>query len=70
VIVPKSSAHIGVSGERVVPLNGNHLQITKYRNTLDENYLAVQGKIRHTVMNITREEGRKRTEQKEQKEIS
>jgi hypothetical protein len=43
--VSEDSAAIGLSEEAVVPLNGNHMEICKYKSEDDENYITVSAHI-------------------------
>jgi hypothetical protein len=45
MVVRPESATIGVSGERAVPLNGNHVEIPKCFSTEDEKYVTISGHI-------------------------
>jgi hypothetical protein len=45
VIVPKSFAILGVPGEKVSALNGNHQEISKFRSKDDDNYIRVAGNL-------------------------
>lgn len=43
IVVPKHSAVMG--DERCVALNGNHVEITKFRSAKDQNFISVSGNL-------------------------
>ena len=36
---------LGFPGERSAPLNGNHMEISKFTSVEDDNYISVTGNI-------------------------
>jgi len=53
---------MGISRERAIPLNGNHMEITKYGDPNDANYAIVRGNIKRMVKDITSGIGHRRQE--------
>lgn len=41
MVVPETSATLGYPEESRVPINGNHLTITKYSSSSDGNYQSI-----------------------------
>jgi len=54
VVVPKASAKMG--HEKCVALNGNHLQITKFKSSSDDNFRSVSGNLRRLIEDVCGEE--------------
>jgi hypothetical protein len=50
--VPKGSAVMG--SERSVPLNGNHVEITKFRSIEDQNFISVYWNLLKLIEGITK----------------
>jgi hypothetical protein len=53
--VDKDSATLGLPGEKICALNGNHVEIVKFSSKEDGNYLSVAGNIAIVIMAVTGE---------------
>lgn len=52
--MPATSASLGLPNEKISSLNGNHLEIAKYRTKEDNNYTRVSGNIAKMVAKLTK----------------
>jgi len=54
-IVPKYSVQMNLSTEKLVPLDGNHVEITKFADKSDNNYNTISKHIKRFVDQLEKE---------------